>query len=469
MAIFNQKPINPFYDTIDIPDEYFCDREKETTDLVDKIKNGPNIVLVAERRVGKTSLLFHLFKSKGVHGTYNTVYVDVFNTKTPEDFINAFKEGLLRSNFSNSEMLRINEITKEFSGKIGVNLPPVSFEAVARKQKITNIENTLGQLFDFLNGTKRPNLVVFDEFQEIENYQEKITPQLRSYIQRLNNTRFIYSGSSAHQLTAMFTEYNRAFYKSSSLYGLDKIPLETYGDFCQKTFVKYKKTLEPEAVTLVYHLFRGVTLDMQLVMKKVFEQTHKGEIADVKVVKGCIDILLNEQDMGFATKLHAIDAQSQRNVLFAVAAEGIADNITSADMISRYGLISASHVQNAIKKLVDNNNFLLVKIAKGTYIMDNKFLELWLARKMGILEQKYDYAEALFNKEREISERQVSFQIKYPQRIPLVLQEEKNLTEKEKKRKTLREKDKKQFADSVNRATKTKSTKREGTNYKKNN
>lgn len=466
MKIFNPKPHNPFYDTIDIPDEYFCDREKETNDLVDKIKNGPNIVLVAERRVGKTSLLFHLFKSGGIHGAYNTIYVDVFNTKTPEDFINAFKEGLLRSNFSNPEKLRIDEITKEFSGKIGVNIPPVSFEAVARKQKIISIENTLGSLFDFLNGTKRPNLVVFDEFQEIENYQEKITPQLRSYIQRLNNTRFIYSGSSAHQLTAMFTEYNRAFYKSSALYGLDKIPLDTYRDFCQKTFLKYRKELDPKAATLVYHLFRGITLDMQLVMKKVFEQTNKGEIADVNVVKGCIKILLDEQDMGFATKLHAIDAQTQRNILFAVAAEGIAENITSADMISRYSLTSASHVQNAIKKLVDNNNFLLVKIAKGTYIMDNKFLELWIARKMGILEQKYEYAEALFDKEREISERQISFQIKHPGRIPLVLQE-KNVTEKEQKRKSLREKDHEKFADSVNRATKTKNTKTKGTIYKK--
>ena len=416
MALDKTKPVNPFYDTIDIPDEYFCDREKETADLMGKVKNGPNVVLVADRRIGKTSLLFHLFKSKEIHETYNTIYVDVFNTKTPEDFINAFKEGLIRSNFSDTELLRIEEITKDYSGIIGFNLNPFSVGADARSQKTHTIENTLGQIFDFLNGTSRPNLVVFDEFQEIENYQNKIALVLRSYIQRLNNTRFIYCGSSVYHLTEMFTEYSRPFYKSSALYGLEKIPLETYIEFCNSTFAKYGKQIEPEAVTLVYHLFKGITLDMQLVMKKVFEQTRKGETADVDFVKRCINMLLDEQDIGFSTKLYAIDGQIQRNVLFAVAAEGVAENITSAAMISRYRMVSAAHVQNVIKKLVDKYNPDLVKIAKGAYVMDNKFFELWLARKMGILEQKYNYAEALFDKERELTKRQISFQIKNPRK-----------------------------------------------------
>ena len=425
MDIFKRKPVNPFYDTINIPDEYFCDRKKETSDLIGKIKNGPNVVLVAERRVGKTSLLFHLFKSKEIRRQYNTVYVDVYNTKSPEDFINTFKQGLLDSDFSNSETLQIKEITKEFSGKIGMNLPPFSVEATARTQKTINVENTLGQLFEFLDRTTRPNLIVFDEFQEIEKYEEKITPQLRSFIQRLNNTRFIYSGSSAHQLTAMFTEHNKAFYKSSTLYGLDKIPMEAYSEFCQTTFAKYGKKIEPDAINLVYYLFKGITLDMQLMMKKVFEQAARDMVVDTDFVKSCVAMLLDEQDRGFSAKIHALEGKMQRNVLMAVSAEGVAENITSSAMIARYDLSTASHVQNAIKKLTGEDNLFLVKIAKGTYVLDNKFLELWIARKMGILEQKFDYAKALFDKEQEISERQVSFQIKHPETMPFSLQDRK--------------------------------------------
>lgn len=447
MDLFKTRPVNPFYDTIDIPDEYFCDRQKETEDLINKIKNGPNVVLVAERRVGKTSLIFHLFKSKEIQGKYNTAYIDVFSTKTPEDFINAFKEGLLQANFTNSEHIQIDQITKEFSGKLGISIPPLTVEAEAKKQRIINIENTLGRLFDFLGKTSKPNLVVFDEFQEIENYQDKITPQLRSYIQRLNNTRFIYSGSSAHQLTAMFTENNRAFYKSSSLYGLDKIQVEPYIQFCQITFAKYGKAVESDAVTLVYNLFKGITLDLQLVMKKIFEQTPKGETANVDSVKKSIDLLLNEQDMGFATRFNAINGQMQRNVLLAVAAEGIAENITSATMISRYHLMSASHIQNALNKLTDKNNLFLIKIAKGAYVMDNKFFELWIARKMKIIDTKYEYAEALYKKEREISERQISFQLLNPNNIPLVLQQP---TSKNKKTKPKRaKKEQKELIDAI--------------------
>ena len=37
-----QKPQNPFFTGTDIPDKYFCDRQKETSDIIRYIKNGSN-------------------------------------------------------------------------------------------------------------------------------------------------------------------------------------------------------------------------------------------------------------------------------------------------------------------------------------------------------------------------------------------------------------------------------------------
>ena len=41
---------NPFILRGYISDAYFCDREKETIDLIREIKNGNNITLIAPRR-----------------------------------------------------------------------------------------------------------------------------------------------------------------------------------------------------------------------------------------------------------------------------------------------------------------------------------------------------------------------------------------------------------------------------------
>lgn len=38
---------NPFYTGIQIPDDFFCDREKETGELISLIRNGNNVVLQA--------------------------------------------------------------------------------------------------------------------------------------------------------------------------------------------------------------------------------------------------------------------------------------------------------------------------------------------------------------------------------------------------------------------------------------
>jgi len=43
---------NPFILRGYVSDEYFCDRDKETADLMTEIKNGNNVTLIAPRRIG---------------------------------------------------------------------------------------------------------------------------------------------------------------------------------------------------------------------------------------------------------------------------------------------------------------------------------------------------------------------------------------------------------------------------------
>ncbi|MBO4434111.1 MAG: hypothetical protein J5769_01490 [Bacteroidales bacterium] len=62
MAKTINKVANPFFTTIMIPDEYFCDRDAETAKMLGYLQNGNNIVLKAQRRIGKSSLILHLFQ-----------------------------------------------------------------------------------------------------------------------------------------------------------------------------------------------------------------------------------------------------------------------------------------------------------------------------------------------------------------------------------------------------------------------
>ena len=55
---------NPFVTTGYVGKEYFCDREKETEDIVRLLTNGNNVALISPRRYGKTDLLRHCFAQR---------------------------------------------------------------------------------------------------------------------------------------------------------------------------------------------------------------------------------------------------------------------------------------------------------------------------------------------------------------------------------------------------------------------
>ena len=51
------KEMNPFVVSGIIPDEYFCDRVNESARLIKSVSNANNMVLISQRRMGKTGLI----------------------------------------------------------------------------------------------------------------------------------------------------------------------------------------------------------------------------------------------------------------------------------------------------------------------------------------------------------------------------------------------------------------------------
>ena len=49
---------NPFVTTGYAGADYFCDREKETADIIRFLTNGNNVALISPRRYGKSDLLW---------------------------------------------------------------------------------------------------------------------------------------------------------------------------------------------------------------------------------------------------------------------------------------------------------------------------------------------------------------------------------------------------------------------------
>ncbi|MBP3203031.1 MAG: ATP-binding protein [Bacteroidales bacterium] len=384
---------NPFFTGIQIPDEYFCDRQKETEDLIALVKNGNNVVLKAKRRIGKSSLIFHVFNHRAIKNDFNTLYVDIFGTKSLADFHLTLQNKLLSAPFAKSAKIRrdFEAVLRSLSFSFGEYNPvtgAISLPTIGTSPSQLPLL-PMEDLFGFLENTAKPNLVVFDEFQQIQYYPERMAAILRSFTQKMNNTKFIFSGSSSHLLTVTFQMANQPFYKSAESYQLGELPEETYYQFCRRLFKAHGKEISEDAVQFLYELFSGETAPMQETMNRTFSIVGRGQKADIQIIKEAVNQLLTARDASFREILNRIERENVRNTLYCIAALGIADNLTSAPVIKRYKLNSASSVQKSLLSLQDENSPLIRKIAKGVYVLEDRLFELWIAREGNYLDYKY--------------------------------------------------------------------------------
>ena len=86
MRTKNTSPDNPFLLSGYVSPEYFCDRARETSDLLEAVENGRNVTLLSPRRMGKTGLVQHLFHALRREGKWTPIYVDVFAARDLSDF-----------------------------------------------------------------------------------------------------------------------------------------------------------------------------------------------------------------------------------------------------------------------------------------------------------------------------------------------------------------------------------------------
>lgn len=400
------KNINPFFTYTDIPDEFFCDRDAETEKIIKHIQNGSNIVLKSPRRLGKSSLIKHLFKQKEISKEYNTLYVDIYGTKNASDFQSEFAGSLLSAPFAKGTRLKKRAESLLNGGYVELGaVDPISGEVKLPRLGFSTLEisiMSLREMFDFLSKTKKPNLIVFDEFQQIQEYPERMAAILRSFVQESANSHYIFSGSSRHMLTTMFQISNQPFYKSAVSMDLDIIPMQTYIDFCSRMFARGHKKIEEDAVRFTYSLFSGETYLMQLLMKELYSMMPAGSTADIDDVKEALLAILETKDIDYKELIDRLDNQKERRTLFCIAAEGIGKELTSSWMMKKYNLDNASVVQNALNNLGEERMNIIARLCKGTYVLQDRLFELWIAYKSGFLDRKFEAVPERFIEQREI-------------------------------------------------------------------
>lgn len=342
-----KKPSTPFPTTGYFGPEYFCDREKETQNLLDNIKGRQSTTLIAIRRIGKTGLIKHL--TNRITDDWICIYVDILPTENSNELLNYLATSIVRAVPEKSGIGKkiwnfIKSLRPVFSFDPLSGEPNVSFNMTTSESQ-TQIES----LFDFLEIQKKPVLVAIDEFQQIINYPEQnCDAWLRTIIQKLQNVVFIFSGSQQHIMNDLFSNPEKPFFRSTLFLNLKKISFNIYRQFIIDKFYENSIIIDKENASEILNWTNTHTYYVQLLCNRVFINSKKvitRETWQTEAIK-----LIKEQEYVFFTYRDMLTKQ-QWFLLKAIAREGKQYLLTSKYFISKYNLGSSASVLRSIESL----------------------------------------------------------------------------------------------------------------------
>lgn len=372
--------INPFVVSGKIPEGYFCDRVVESSELEKSLTNQMNVVLTSSRRMGKTSLVDYVFSRPTIKDDYITISVDILQTTTFREFIFALGTAVFDAVATRGEKWRKQFITflKSLSGSFGYDPVQNTPTFDIKLGDIQLPEYTLREIFQYLDSVDKRCLVVIDEFQQITRYPEKnVEKILRTHIQKLSNANFVFSGSRRRLMEEMFFSAKCPFYQSAKPLRLEAIDEDVYFDFASSHFQKAGKAISRDAFDFVYKTFWGVTLYVQRLMKDAYIETPEGKTCDMTMVNRLIENYISENDSHLREQMSFI-TEAQKELLYAIHAEGQVQSITSSAFNKKHRLRSPSSTQSASLKLLEYD---LITRKEKIYSLSDPLLSLWLNKR----------------------------------------------------------------------------------------
>lgn len=240
----------------------FIGRDKELALIMEYLKLGQNIVLVAPRRFGKTSLVLEVLQRLNKQGLY-TAFVDIF-TNPGMDMLSAnitgevLKNDKLDYHFHKAKVSAL-ALLKNLKLKALLN----DFEFIAGfADKNRNNWELIAESIDFVDAFSRRNnkkmVCAYDEFGDITKFDKKdeLVKLFRSKIQQHKNSTYIFSGSHESVMQAMFVTRESPFYRMARIVHLSYLGKDALVKHLQSRFIEAEINCRedfPEQIAEITH------------------------------------------------------------------------------------------------------------------------------------------------------------------------------------------------------------------------
>lgn len=211
---------NPFKFGTVVDGNFFTDRTKELIYVKSVLNSENHIVLISPRRFGKTSLVIKAAKETD----RPVLFLNLESVTDKRDFAVA----ILKHIFKLFPFEKVKHMMRNFRF-----VPTLSMSAIGDSMDISfvpqiNEDAVLEDSFALLERVAENGkiIVIFDEFQSINEIAPRLDKQLRAIMQMQKNINYVLLGSQESMMREIFEQKRSPFYHFGTLMTLNKIPYE---------------------------------------------------------------------------------------------------------------------------------------------------------------------------------------------------------------------------------------------------
>lgn len=372
--------MNPFNYISIAQGDNFYDRTEETIRMVKTLSGGNNIVLLAPRRYGKTSLVFRVMEELEEQGIV-CVYFDMMPVYSLESFIELYLKTLFHKQTAKEKFVTLVSRLKNIRPKLTfdpVGNAEFSIDFMEPKASVSTLAEVL-DVPEMMAQNGRRVVVVFDEFQEIRKFEKYgIESLIRSRIQLQHRANYLFLGSKTHMLQDMFLAKNRPFYNSASVMQLSTLPEADTCRFLQERFGQYGMAISESLCLYLIKCVDNIPYYIQLLAAEIW-QYMMPDLKDVlaEIIDECFYRII-EMKHDYYFELFDKFSEAQKRLLVAIAQSG--ENIFSSKYISEHRLVGASSIQKSLSVLMDAG---VVEKSESAYSVGDPFFKRFVLQTAG--------------------------------------------------------------------------------------
>ncbi len=373
---------NPFQYGGVVSGESFCNRTKEVADLKRSVENAEKLFVYSERRLGKTSLIRKVL-AELPDDAYLKVYIDLWPTDGETSFVLACAKAFSEAMASTTD--RLLQVTKTFFSRLVPAIsagddgkPVVSFKFDQKRPDMPLLEDVLAMPARAAEKDGRRVVVVFDEFQQILEYEsDTVERLLRSSIQHQSEVAYIFCGSRKHLIRQMFMDSQRPMYRSGAHYPLGLIDEGHWQIFITEKFAATGKSISAEIISKLYALTEGHPFYTQHLCHPLWELCESGKAVSEEMIGQATALLLDRESYAFENLWDSL-TRNARRLLRGIALEGAGAQVFSSEFTRKYQLGSSSNAQRAVDSLIRKD--IIDKDDRG-FVIPDRFFRLWINSK----------------------------------------------------------------------------------------